>query len=245
MEHATTLGKRWIAALLAVWVVTATAATEISGADWRDAGLVVALGAVAAMTAARRLTLWRAVTMAVVPVAALVDPAALLPWSMAGASVALGFAPRAPVSELADGQAVQKHLMLCRRRDERADVMVVRLEQPSRPRLHKLLEGTRVTDSLAVRRHAGGIEIYGLLDAAGVDRSVVEERLKHLVGGPVSVGWATFPEDGYTMQALVEEARRGIQPEDSNEPVSFPRWPRTPLRAAPAMESDATRMVGR
>src|SRR3712207_2746210 len=106
MEYATIMGKRWIAALLAVWVVTATAATEISGADWRYAALVAALGATAAMTALRRVALWRAVTMAVVPVAALIDPAALLPWSMAGASLALGLAPRAPESELADAQAL-------------------------------------------------------------------------------------------------------------------------------------------
>jgi hypothetical protein len=245
MNYSTVMGKRWIAALLAVWSMTAAAATEISGADWRAAALLAALGVMAAIGAIRKLALWRTLTMAVVPVAALLDPAALLPWSMAGASLALNLTPLAPESEFADADALHKHLMWCRRRNERVDVLVAQLDALPLTRLQTLVDGTRTTDSLAVRRHAGGLEVYGMLDAADVDRSVVEERLRKLAGGRVSFGWAAFPEHGFTLEALVDEARRGMQTDNQPEPVPFARRHPATLQPAPAMESDATRMVGR
>jgi len=100
----------------------------------------------------------------------------------------------------------ERHLMRCRRRGERAWVVVARLGTPAALRPEQILARLRLTDSLSIRRLRDGYEIAGTLDAVNFDREAFERRLRGLAPRGADFGWARFPDDGATLDVLLEKA---------------------------------------
>jgi hypothetical protein len=104
---------------------------------------------------------------------------------------------------------LELQLMRCRRRDESAWVMVARVS--GRGRVTDLLAHLRLTDSARVEFSFHGEELVCVLDAASLDRSALERRLRGGVqNADVRFGWSHFPEDGAGLDVLLHKARAGM-----------------------------------
>lgn len=109
--------------------------------------------------------------------------------------------------DLAGGE-LQRHLVRCRRREEPATVLVAVFDgTPMRPGVTGAL---RVTDSSAVDRIGKRWELHAILDGDSVRRDVVERRVKQVTNSAPRFGWATFPVDGLTLEALLQQARARV-----------------------------------
>jgi hypothetical protein len=134
---------------------------------------------------------------------------ALVPWiALAGLIVATRVAARSQPRRL---DALERHLMRCRRREEPASVLVARLDRRSRPAEGDVLACFRLTDSVAVRRIGQRLELLGVFDDDRLDRSGVERRLRATASrAGVELAWARFPEDGVTLEVLLDAARAAL-----------------------------------
>jgi hypothetical protein len=169
------------------------------------AGAVVALGLVDAPLPSRVLT-----AAAMLPLA-LLDSTPDWAWVAGAATLGLATAlvPRQTVAQPeADGD-LRRHLAWCRRREEPAHLLLVPLAGIDEQAMSSLLESFRITDSVTLGRGAGGSELYALLDAHGFVREGLERRLEERFEGG-RFGWATFPEEGVTLQTLIEHARNAM-----------------------------------
>lgn len=155
---------------------------------------------------------------------AVIEPGAM-PWLVAGALglVAGGTAVRRSTAA-PQVDALQRHIMRCRRRGERANVLVVDFEPGTSRSISALLAATRATDTFVVRRSMRGVEVHGLLDGDALDRMAVERRLAGRLGpnAACAFGWAVFPDDGLTLDVLLEAAR-----------AALPSLPAAPRRRGP------------
>jgi hypothetical protein len=107
-------------------------------------------------------------------------------------------APRA--SEL------QRHIACCRRRGERASVLVARMSSPRRSAAHRVADCFRMTDSVSVSRIGHGYTLVGVFDDDGLDRRALERRVRAIAGVEMRVAWVRFPDDGVTLDALFQAA---------------------------------------
>ena len=98
--------------------------------------------------------------------------------------------------------ALRRHLAICRRREERAVVLVARA--PGRRRA--LSSELRISDSAVVASHRSDTTLVAVVDGQELSRERVAERLRATHGRELLVGWAMFPDDGLTLDALVEIA---------------------------------------
>jgi hypothetical protein len=159
---------------------------------------------------------------------ALVDGFQVVPWIALAPALVLsaGLATRSPGTSLED---LERHLMRSRRREEEAVVLVARMYR-RRGSSEDLLSSFRLTDSIAVRRFHCGVELVGIFDRNRFDPAAVERRLRAMAGGAqLHVAWAVFPQDGVTLQVLLEEAhsalpasagrRQGRRPAEAGMPV--------------------------
>jgi nucleoside-diphosphate-sugar epimerase len=87
---------------------------------------------------------------------------------------------------------------------------VVKVPRLARAKLEATLAAFRITDSVAA---ADGNEIHAVLDGKNLDRDGLQRRLCQVLAdvGP-AFGWATFPDDGITLDGLVEQARGSFAP---------------------------------
>jgi hypothetical protein len=109
---------------------------------------------------------------------------------------------RAAIGEL------DRHLARCRRREEPADVLVATIPGAGERTRQGLQACLRLTDSVEVRRARHGLELVAVFDGEDLDRDALERRLLVAAGGQdVRLGWARFPDDGLTLDALLEAAR--------------------------------------
>jgi hypothetical protein len=106
---------------------------------------------------------------------------------------------------------LELHLMRCRRRGERASLLVARVASPRRSTGRRLSGCFRLTDSVAVTRVRHGYELTGLFDDDGLERAALERRLRTSAGVEASVAWARFPDDGLTLGALISAARASLR----------------------------------
>jgi hypothetical protein len=193
----------WLSTLLAA--ALASVAVSDAVVPLAAGGAVIALTLLRAPLSVRLLT-----ALAMVPVA-LLDSSPV--WSWAFGATALGLAcglfPRESETVDVNGD-LQRHLAWCRRREEPAHMLVVPLNGTTDAGLSELLESFRITDSVTLGRGAGGSELYALLDAHGLVRQGLERRLAGRLGDH-ELGWATFPDDGITLQTLIEHARKTMQ----------------------------------
>jgi hypothetical protein len=103
------------------------------------------------------------------------------------------------------GSELQRHLARCRRRGENASALVVTMSDPIGK---NAMEALRITDSASVRRIGKRWELHAIFDNDDVPRRIVEDRLGRALGNSTpTFGWATFPADGLTLEALFEHAR--------------------------------------
>lgn len=142
------------------------------------------------------------------------------PWLVGGVAfaAAVSLAPRASGSST---EQLERHLMRCRRRQEAAAVLVARVSAPAgspEERLgshERLTTCFRLTDSVVIGRTQRGCEVAAIFDEDQFDREGLERRLRAQAGrAAVHCGWSRFPEEGLTLEALLDRARAGLPHEE-------------------------------
>jgi hypothetical protein len=115
-----------------------------------------------------------------------------------------------------------------RRSGDPADLLVVKLPAPTsipgrRPRrahARAACSVLRVTDGVSRVPALGGNGVCAVLRADQRTRTSVERRLRKACPGELQITWASSPEDGVTLDALLEEALNGL---GRAEPAERPR----------------------
>jgi hypothetical protein len=142
------------------------------------------------------------------------------PWLVGGVALvaAVGLAPRASGTST---EQLERHLMRCRRRQEAAAVLVARVSAHAgspqeRPTSHERLTTCfRLTDSVVIGRTQRGCEIAAIFDEDRFDREGLERRLRAQAGAAaLHCGWSRFPEEGLTLEALLDRARADLPAEE-------------------------------
>jgi hypothetical protein len=64
----------------------------------------------------------------------------------------------------------------------------------------------RISDSSVAASRRGNSTLVAVVDAREHARERITERLRSAHGQELRVGWATFPDDGLTLDALVDLA---------------------------------------
>jgi hypothetical protein len=178
------------------------------------ASIALAIVAVAAALWLERSWPSRAMTAAAaLPVAALGD----LPtagWIGSALLLAGAYELSKPSAAAAARRALAElevHIARCRRRGEPGHVLVIGdLDIDAQP-----LDLFRLTDSVAIWVSANGPELRAVIDDDSFDRVALEQRIRDRLGAAAEVGWAKFPDDGVTLEVLLQHARdaaRGIAP---------------------------------
>lgn len=101
-------------------------------------------------------------------------------------------------------RALRVELARCRRNGTEADLLVARLPRRLDGRSPDLACALRVTDGLALRESRRGQEMLALFDARDAARIPVERRLRGLESDALDCAWARFPDDGVTLEALLD-----------------------------------------
>ena len=152
--------------------------------------------------------------------AAFLDPT-LLPWVVA--AIAVSWHPRSGFAPPRLDSEPQLQLMRCRRRNETASVVVVQADRPAETAA--LWPALRTTDGFDLVSGRDGIELRAVLEDDRLDRTAFAERMRGVLGASaVRVGWASFPADGASLEALVEAARADLASADASagSPVRHP-----------------------
>src|SRR4051812_493195 len=168
---------------------------------------LAAAAAIAAVTLPQPTRVRLATALAMAPVA--FDNAPAWSFVLAGGLLAAVVARRPPSAEATPLALIQRHLEWCRRRDEPAHLLWVHSPGIERAVAAAALEAFRVTDHVALLEDEDGYaEIVAMMDHASFERSGVERRLRAQLGDGPGLGWATFPGDGLTLEALFQHARK-------------------------------------
>ena len=102
--------------------------------------------------------------------------------------------------------AVQLELERARRRGTPAEVMTIRSSTPASDAA-TLAALVRCTDAVEVRDRRGAWEATLVLDTTNFEREGLQRRIQERLPA-TRIGWARFPEEGATLQSLVERANR-------------------------------------
>jgi hypothetical protein len=164
--------------------------------------VVVIAAVVATIALADRPVLCLAVVVGLLPALVVPTPAALA-WILAGALIASAIAVDQPQTAPRMDD-LRRHISAARRRSERADVVVFTLPSADHA---SLLASFRLTDSAAVVHVGRSFDVEVVLDHAGLDRDGIERRIASQLASCPVFGWATFPDDGVTLEALLATAR--------------------------------------
>jgi hypothetical protein len=195
-----------------IWLVAMGIAAPIAPHDQAIAAAVAAAGVIMAVAGLRGSLATRAlVGLAMVPGASAEAPG--WAWVVSGGIVALLVSARGgPV--VLRSHDLQRHLDWCRRRQESAHVLVMRFSLREVPKPIRILDSFRTTDSIALHYSHGVCELQAVLDDAGFSREGVERRIVESSNAQFRFGWAAFPEEGVTLDALMETARAElVEPE--------------------------------
>jgi hypothetical protein len=102
--------------------------------------------------------------------------------------------------------ALRRQLAASRRRGLPAELLVARAAEVDPEAVRASL---RISDFTVVRAGPRGtVELQALVDTSSLDRGALQQRLRHGLGGHWIFGWARFPDDGATFDALLDHARR-------------------------------------
>lgn len=102
--------------------------------------------------------------------------------------------------------AVQLEIERARRRGQPAEMMTI-TSRAAAFDAAVLAALVRCTDAVEVRRVRGGWEATLVLDTTNFERGGLQRRVQERLPA-TRVGWARFPEDGATLQTLIEHAHR-------------------------------------
>ena len=188
-----------------VWLVAMGIAAPIAPYSPAAAATVAAIGVLVAVGVLRGSLAVRALTaVAMLPGASPEAPA--WTWVLSGGLVALLVSARGgPV--ILRTHDLQRHLDWCRRREEKAHVLVMRFSLRDVPKPARVLDSFRTTDSIAIHLGQGVCEVQAVLDDQGFSREGVERRIIEDNDASFRFGWASFPDDGVTLDSLMETAR--------------------------------------
>ncbi len=205
--------------LWALCAGAALAATQVQVRGALAAGVAGALIAVALLrgTLGSRLV----IAAAMLPVA-FAGSAPTVAWVLAGILVA-GVAAVGERPLVSRTQDLQRHLDWCRRREEQAHVLVIRLPEVAEGDERPLLEAFRLTDSVAITRYEGRRELHAVVDDHRLSRDGLERRVVQEVGPKAQFGWAAFPEDGFTLDVLLDRAASELAGSDERVPSGLGR----------------------
>jgi hypothetical protein len=78
------------------------------------------------------------------------------------------------------------------------------------PRPSRVLHSFRTTDSISLHYGHGICELRAVLDDWGFSRAGVERRISDYADASFRFGWAQFPENGVTLDTLMETARADL-----------------------------------
>jgi hypothetical protein len=118
---------------------------------------------------------------------------------VAGVAVLLCGRPVAPADPR--DHPLRRHLAICRRREERAFVLVA-----SAPGRRAMTGELRISDSAVAASYRGDATLVAVVDGEELARDRITERLRAAHGQELTIGWAAFPDDGLTLDALVDAA---------------------------------------
>lgn len=121
---------------------------------------------------------------------------------------AVGLRERSDAVAIDPLHPARTELARARRCAEQADVMVVPLPREGPPP-REVAATLRVTDGVAASRNGDGWELCAVIADADRDtaRQSIERRLLAAANGELAVGWATFPDEGLTLDDLLDLAR--------------------------------------
>jgi hypothetical protein len=124
-----------------------------------------------------------------------------------------------------------------RRSGQPADILLVELQaststagrRPSRD-CAAVSSVLRVTDGVSTVPSLGGHGICAVVESDGRARSAIDERLRSACGDEIRLAWASSPDDGVTLESLLEVARTrlplpepGRQQPQSRRPLPLQR----------------------
>jgi hypothetical protein len=166
------------------------------------------------------------------PALALFATLSLPPRAAAGAATSLlvigavrelvgAHTEQTPVADLG---AVEHQLARWRRRGEAASILVV--EPSAGHEARRLVPALRSTDGVALISSAHGLRLVAALDDAGLDRPGLARRLAALDTGRQRLGWASFPRDGTTLEALLASATAALEHKPVQDLRERPASPR-------------------
>ncbi len=198
------------------------------------------VGAICAVSLPQEHRVRFASALAMVPIG--IADAPTWTFVLAGGLLAVTLAQSAAPTVPAPLELIQRHLEWCRRRGESAHLLWVHAPNVDRETAKAALAAFRVTDNVALlHEDSGHEEIVAMVDDTSFDRAGLERRLRAEVGEGAGLGWAIFPEDGVTLEALFEHARAGAvasyaqsSPPNTQLQTSFRRWGNRPPAGAPA-----------
>ncbi len=226
-----------------LWLTVALVAELVPLSSAGHIGLAVA--AALCVISLPQTTLVRAASAAaMIPIAFADAPT----WSFVVAGSVLAAVLARPVRETVPVplEKIQRHIEWCRRRNESAHLLWVHVPHADREVAIGALDAFRVTDSVALLHEGNECEeIVAMVDHASFERTGLERRLRAQVGEAAGFGWAIFPEDGVTVEALFRHARTAavassdasVRPKPQLS-SSFRRWGSTPPAGAPARSSN-------
>jgi hypothetical protein len=135
-----------------------------------------------------------------------------------------------------------------RRSEKPADILVAMPSGPrgaGRERAQLARSVLRVTDGPVVMSSAEGHGLCAVLEPDARARSAIEHRLRNACGSDVRTGWATFPEDGVTLESLIAAATDHIPDHEPARPKQpLPRLSPGDL-ASPSFGSNRATIGGR
>lgn len=158
------------------------------------------------------LRIARAAALTVIWIAAIVlaiavELPAILPWVVVAICLSVWVSGRTRTVRTSALGELDLFLERCRRRGEPTSFLVVDIPAHAKA-LPTLLQSVRVTDSLDVRRAGSRYEVYGLLEGSDISRAQLEARFTQALDGVApTFGWASYPDDGLTVDALHRQAR--------------------------------------
>jgi hypothetical protein len=169
----------------------------------RDGGLGFALLAPTSALAA---------TLELSPGTAAVIATAIVAVGSIRALVLRRFAERVAIDDVS---SLERQLAAWRRRNETAAILVV--EASTGHSARPLVRSLRTTDAVALISSMRGPRLVAALDGHGLDRLGLERRLETVGGGDLRLGWASFPADGTTLEALIDCASAAIGRQAASE----------------------------
>jgi hypothetical protein len=129
-------------------------------------------------------------------------------WLAAGIPVwaaALAAQRCTPAEPGQDEAALRRQLAVMRRHGVPADLLVARAADVDAEALRAAM---RISDfAVVTRAPRGTVALRALVDTRSLDRGALERRLRDSLGGHWIFGWARFPDDGATHDALLDHAR--------------------------------------